>query len=260
MPEAVFRVILLASGLGYAALTLGFLRKSPWAISLWPWADTPLSYIFLGSITGAFAAGALWAAVQNRLSAVQGSLVGLTAIYAGSALALLRLDLPAGSASRTPAVAAAVVALGAALLFPVARRQPRPPGIPLEPLVRWSCGIFALALAAAGAALLARLPNIFPWPLSPPSSTLFGLVFCGLSVVYAQVCWSGWRDAAVITMAGFLVYDLILLPPFLRHFAKVAPEKLPSLGLYTAVLVYSAALALWFLIWRRAFLAPSGPR
>jgi hypothetical protein len=60
-------------------------------------------------------------------------------------------------------------------------------------------------------------------------------------------------------MAGFLVYDIVLLPPFLAHFAAVTPERTTSLVLYVAVLVYSAALAVWFIVSEaRRGLKPAG--
>jgi hypothetical protein len=53
-----------------------------------------------------------------------------------------------------------------------------------------------------------------------------------------------------VALLGFLVYDLVLLPPFLLHFAKVAPAHMPSLIVYVAVLIYSLGLSAWFLVSR----------
>jgi hypothetical protein len=252
MTTGLIRMILGAAGGIYAVLTVGFVGHMAWAVALWPWPDTPLSYIFIGSITGAFAIGALWSAATGRVRAVGGSLFGLTLIYGSIAVCLAFASLPEGVSARPHAAVAAATALASAILLRLVARQPVQPTAPLETIVRQSSLIFALALAGAGLALLARMPHVFPWPLSPASSTVFGLTFLGLSLIYGQVWLSGSRDAAVITMAGFLVYDLILLPPFLGHFAKVPPEKLLSLSVYTAVLIYSALLAIWFLFWRGA--------
>jgi hypothetical protein len=41
---------------------------------------------------------------------------------------------------------------------------------------------------------------------------------------------------------GFLAYDLVLIIPFLQHFANVRPEMLLSLTIYTAVVSYSGLL------------------
>ena len=55
-----------------------------------------------------------------------------------------------------------------------------------------------------------------------------------------------WANAAG-QLLGFLVYDLVLLGPFLRHFGVVAPAHRASLTVYTAVLLVSAALAVYYL-------------
>ena len=254
MSQNFIRVILFAAGLTYAVLTFGFTMRQGWAIDLWPWPDTPLSYIFIGSISGALAAGALWSALSGHLAAVAGSLAGLVVIY-GSIGAYLGVQTiwGQGSYSAHALVAGATGTASVLLLIAVLRiSERRNTAVALEPLVRTSTGIFALALSLAGAALVMHRQTVFPWPLSPASSTVFGLIFLGLALVYAQVCVSGSRAAAVVAMAGFLVYDLILLPPFIGHFARVTPERMLSLTLYTSVLVYSAALAIWFLVWRRA--------
>jgi hypothetical protein len=48
-------------------------------------------------------------------------------------------------------------------------------------------------------------------------------------------------------LLGFLAYDLVLIGPFLQHFSTVRPEMRLSLVLYTAVVVYSGLLAIYFL-------------
>lgn len=48
-------------------------------------------------------------------------------------------------------------------------------------------------------------------------------------------------------LAGFLAYDIVLLPPFLTRLPSVAPEYRVSLIIYTAVLVYSALIAGYYL-------------
>ena len=51
---------------------------------------------------------------------------------------------------------------------------------------------------------------------------------------------------------SFLVYDLVLIMPFLAHFAVVKPELLPSLLIYTAVLIGSGAMASYYLFVNKA--------
>ena len=242
------RAILIASGLVYAAFTYGFATRADWATRLWLWPDTPLSHSFIGSVCGALAIGAGWSGLTGHLHAVAGSLRGLVVIYGGVGVYLLAL-VAKGEGALIPHAEVALLtgAAALALLVAVTRLPPPPAEPPLEPVVRISTAVFAAALFLAGAALVARIPGIFPWPLSGPSSTVFALIFLGLSTIYADVARTGARGAAIVAMSGFLVYDLILLPPFLGHFDKVPAELVTSLSVYVAVLIYSAGLALWFL-------------
>lgn len=252
---AVLRGILLGAGLVYALMTWGFVSRSSWATGLWPWQDTPLSYTFIGSICGALAVGAVWSALSGRVHGVAGSLRGLVVIYGTIGVYLMARALSGEGALAIHAMVALLTAAASLSLLVLLGRVPRLQGKepPLEPVVRVSTGVFALALALAGGALVLRLPGVFPWPLSAQSSTVFGLVFMGLAMVYADVALSGLRSAALVAMSGFLVYDVILLPPFLKHFERVAPDLRISLTVYVAVLIYSALLAVWFLFrprWR----------
>ena len=243
------RGILVAAGMIYAVLTLGFVTRSTRATDLWPWADTPLSCTFIGSVCGALAVGALWSGLSGQVKAVAGSLRGLVVIYGCVGAYLLARALSGETAFRVHAMVALLTAAAALFLLVALQRLPPSEGAMrrLEPVVRGSAAVFALALMLAGVALIARLPGVFPWPLSAPSSTVFGLIFLGLSLVYADLAWSGNRSAAIVAMSGFLVYDIILLPPFLAHFSRVPPELTTSLTLYVGVLIYSAVLAVWFL-------------
>jgi len=55
-----------------------------------------------------------------------------------------------------------------------------------------------------------------------------------------------WGNA-VGQLAGFLAYDLVLLAPFLEHFSAARGGSLVSLIIYVAFLVYSGALASYYL-------------
>jgi hypothetical protein len=111
-------------------------------------------------------------------------------------------------------------------------------------------GGMAAVLIAVGVSLSVKLRNVFPWPLKPETSLLYGCMFLGLFVSYAYAAWRGrWADIQLL-LIGVLVYDLILIGPFLRHFARVPPDHLTSLILYTAVLVSTGIVASWYLVAR----------
>ena len=113
-------------------------------------------------------------------------------------------------------------------------------------LIRVSFGALAVVLVAAGTALIFHA-DIFPWHLGPETSVMFGLVYIGAAVYFIHgFLEPRWSNAAG-QLAGFLVYDLILLPPFFDHFKAVHGRALLSLIIYVAVLLYTAALAAYYL-------------
>jgi K+-sensing histidine kinase KdpD len=112
--------------------------------------------------------------------------------------------------------------------------------------------VFGVVLTAVAIALLLGAPTIFPWPLDPRSSVLFGWIFMGAMTyfIYA-VLRPGWYNARG-QLLGFLAYDLVLIVPFVQHFATVKPEHLLSLVIYLTVIVYSGLLAGFYLVANRA--------
>ena len=47
------RIALVLAGVASLVLCLGFVLEAAWATALWPWQESPLSYLFLGSIAAA---------------------------------------------------------------------------------------------------------------------------------------------------------------------------------------------------------------
>lgn len=230
-----------------AVLAFGFVTRAGWATGLWPWDEGRLSYLFLGSVLAALAAGGALVVWRQSWRGALPSLIAVAVLFGGLGAECARLWLRGEAAAGAFVLACLATALGAVVLgidvsrLPGGQRR-------LAALPRLSCAVFSLALIGAGAALLAGAPHVFPWPLSPQTARLFGLIFLGLSLSYGLTAlWAG-HESGLVALAGFLVYDLILLPPFVAHFASVTPERLLSLSLYVAVLVYSAALAIWVLV------------
>ena len=56
---------------------------------------------------------------------------------------------------------------------------------PLPNLVRVSFAVFCVALVLTSSALLLRADHIFPWPLKPESSVVFGCLFIGSAIYFA---------------------------------------------------------------------------
>lgn len=248
----VLRAIFLGTGIFYLVLAVGFGLRLPAVTALWLWEDTRLSHLFIASVLAALSAGAFWTAWSGHVRAAAPSLTGLSLAFLASGLYLMALVRDGTAPQVLPHALGYLLATVIAWLLLAAMRDQPPDARPITALVRWSCVLYAITLATAGAALVARFPNVFPWPLSPGSSVVFGFTFLGLAAVYALTALRGGAGAATVAMAGFLAYDIVLLPPFLGHFANVTPERLPSLTIYTAVLVYSAVVAAHYLLTERS--------
>jgi hypothetical protein len=235
-------------GVGFLILATGFILRMPWATSLWPdggpWVS-PLSFLFVGSMLAAVGAAAVYAAWIGDSRVAAGGSIALLVLYAAMAVATAAFWFAGrpglGGHALTFAIAAAVVAtlLGASLAAP--RTDPKP----VPALVRLAFVVFAVVLLATGTSLILRLPNVFPWPLLPLSSVLYGCMFLGFAANYAYVAWRGTMREAKVSLVGFAVYDLVLIVPFIRHFGVVAPEMRTSLTIYTGVLVFSAIVAVY---------------
>jgi hypothetical protein len=65
---------------------------------------------------------------------------------------------------------------------------------------------------------------------------------------FASAIKAGVWGAARGPLAGFLAYDLVLIGPFITMFPDVSEKLFISLIVYTAVVVYSGALATWYLL------------
>ena len=246
-------------GMICVGLAAGFAFAVPQVLRLWPWSDGPLSYLFIASILAAFASGSLLVAWSRDWRAAAGGGIALAVGFGAMAVAMS-------------------VAPG--------RRMPHlrytSSDLPWsQSLVRrYSCGPFGFrAPTRARRRCSPRLPprcflaSCSSWASRsrPECRTsfhgrsslphrLFGLTFIGLSLNYYYVLARGrWGDAQV-SLLGFLAYDLVLIGPFLRHFANVGDAHRLSLIVYTSALVYSALLAAYYLFLDRKWRLGMGGR
>jgi hypothetical protein len=241
------RLGLIVAGLVTLVLAVGFVAELEWAIDLWPWPVSSLSYVFIASILAAIAMPVIWIGISDELAAIQAGAINLAITYGGFTVYLVTLLGDAGQ----PALGAyvAVFALGfVAMVITFARTRriewldPRPMPGP----VRASFGVFALALVAFGTALVFGA-DVFPWDLSDEASVMFGFIYLGAAAYFV---WGflhpAWPNAQG-QLVGFLAYDVVLLGPFLEQFGEVSGGKLTSLIIYTAFLLYSGGLAAYYL-------------
>jgi hypothetical protein len=256
MPESQQRglqILTWVVGVVMTILTLGFYFQMEWATSLWMWEDGRLSFIFVASITAAVALPMFWIGWSAEWGAAAGGAINLFIQAAGIGLFLLQLTLFNNQSNLWLHIA--IFGLFAAIngvLFLRSRHLPYRDSRPTPAPVRYAFVIFVILLIIAAGALLTKTPNIFPWPLKPETSVVIGWVFAG-TVIYFSYPFlrSGWSNAAG-QLLGFLAYDVILIVPFLQHFGTVLPEHRLSLMIYTGVLIFSGAVAIYYLFINKA--------
>ena len=242
------RWALLLFGLLNLALAGGLFLQMEWATQVWPWPDGRLSYIFVASIFAAVAAALLWIGATGELRPLTAGALNLMVTLGGITAYLLFLALQGGR----PEVLGYAAATGLGFLVSVVAflwarrvpvRDPRP--TPTGALVSFL--LFALVLIAASIALFMRQEAIFPWPLNPDTSMLFGWIFLGDAFYFLYgLVHRRWHNAAP-QLWSFLAYDLLLLGPLVGHLDAVAAEHRPSLLIYISVLLFSLVVAVVYL-------------
>ena len=240
-------IVTFIGGLLVLVLAFGFIFQVPFVIHIWPWTDGRLSYIFVGSILAAISASAIWIGWSGELGALSGGALNISVIAITSTIYYLQLAL---SGSRPNLLAYGIVSLLAALISSIiffrSRRIPLSVSILTPQWVRISFGIFLAALTLASLALIFHLP-IFPWALNADSSVIFGCTFLGNAAYFLYgLLFPNWHNAKG-QLLSFLAYDLVLIGPFFALFGTIKPQFELSLILYVAVLIYSGAVAVYYL-------------
>jgi hypothetical protein len=245
------RVVLLIFVTLGVILGIGFYAQLSWATGLWPWPDSYLSYVFLSSYAVAIAGGVLWVALSGSLGAAKGGLINLGVATAG--MAVFGFQAAQTNQAVLPlAIFCSVALLSFVVFYWLIRRAPIQDRRATPLPVRVSFAVFTVVLVAVGVALILNDPTIFPWSLRAETSVIIGWAFLGAACYFLYGALRPRWDNAGGQLLGFLGYDLILIVPFLRHFANVPPGHVLSLIVYVIVLVYSGALAIYYLFINRS--------
>ena len=243
--KPVVRVALVLIGTAQLVAAVALIMQwPPPLVEAWPFPNTtPLTFIFVASILAAAAASQLWAAATQNYGAMAGIGLDYLAIFAAMTFLLPNLVFAALSA------ATAVFGLA---LFLWARRIPIPAQPPQPRPVRWSFAVFVVSLFAVGGLVVVGVPNVIPWSITPQLSVVAAWMFIGAALYFLySLLAPSWLNSAG-QLLGFLAYDVVLIVPFLTRFPTTPPEFALGLTVYTAVVVYSAVLAVYYLFVNRA--------
>lgn len=241
------RVLTLTIGVILLLFTLGLIFQLSWATSWWPWPDTRLSYLFVGSIFAAVTVAVIWIGWTGEWGALPAGALNVFVIAATTAFFFLLLFFQGTHPRLLPyGIIGILIALLSGSAFLWGRRFPLHEQSPTPLFVRISFGLFVGVLVLAAGALIFHSP-VFPWPLSSESSVIFGCIFLGDAFYFLYgLLYPRWHNARG-QLLSFLVYDLVLIFPFLGFFASVQPAHRLSLILYIVVLLYSGILATYYL-------------
>jgi hypothetical protein len=234
------------------ALALGFLFRLPWALALWPWATGRLSYMFIGSILAAIGAGVAWIAWSQETGSLPAGFLDLAVTLGGFAGHLTVTAVRADRSELVPyAIGCAVLAGGNLVAFWRTRDLIAPSPQRLDGLARGSFAAFTAILTAVGIALIFRTDGVMPWPLDPDTSVIIGWIFVGNASYFLYGAVRARWDAARAQLWSFLAYDIVLLGPLLLHYRDAPPDLRTNVIVYSAILVYSGALAVYYLLLNR---------
>jgi hypothetical protein len=254
--KAILLLVVAGQAVGAIVLAFGF----PTAMALLPFEGaTPMSYILLASFLAAAAVSTGWAVLAERPRALSGIALDYLAIFVSTtAFAVLRAVGGGGQDLGWMVVPGFATAAFGLWLFAWSRRFAWRDSRPMPRVVRASFVVFVVALVAVASLLIAGVPDVLPWPITPDLSVLFGLEFLGAAAYFAYGLAIPVWENAVGQLAGFLAYDLVLIVPFLTRLPGIADKFRISLILYLIVVVYSGLLAGYYLLVARRYRVRDG--
>src|SRR5687767_4417834 len=239
---------MLTAALVQLLVAIGFFTQMPWTRTFWPFDYTDhLSFVFMASIAAA-AASTLWCLYTREERGLAGIALDYVFIFGPLAVFSWQHDNRLPDPELILLVGAGVLGIVSGIaLFLWSRRIPFHQTQPTPLPIRIAFGVFFIALILVGGALVLNRDGIMPWSLTTDSSVLYGWFFIGAAIYFLYgLLHPVWGNAGG-QLSGFLMYDLVLIGPFLLHIARVDPNLLLSLIIYIVVLVSSGAIAIYYL-------------
>lgn len=243
-----WRFGLIIGGFVFLVVSFGYYNQAEWAIATWPLEAAPFAYTFLAAIQAAIGAALLWFGFSQEWAALTAGALNLMVMMAGFGLVFSGLAMD-GQPKLWPYVIGAIVAVLLNIAIFVwshrhnLRQRQRAPR-----LLLFSFALFGVTLLVVGISLLMGEPSLFPWTLNRETAVLFGWIFIGDAFYFLYGVWRPYWGYMYAPLCSFLAYDLVLIGRAIAHFENVSPEWRLNLGLYTAVLLYSAGLAIYYLL------------
>lgn len=242
----LLRGLTLVTGLVILSFAIGFILRLPFATAIWPWEDGRYSYLFVGSILAAVSAAALWVGWTGEFGALPAGSVNVFVIALTTSTYFFKLTSQGRTEMALFGLFAAVSAVASLAAFFWSLKIPLKETRPMPRLVKVSFWIFIASLFFFGGALILQEP-IFPWALKPDTSVIFGCIFLGDAFYFLYGMFRpNWHNA-LGQLLSFLAYDLVLIVPFVGLLNTVEPGRFINLIVYTAVLIYSGGLAVYYL-------------
>ena len=252
---------IMVVGLLLLVLAGGFVAQQPWALGLWPWLERDLSYVFLGAVVAAMAAGLGRIGFAAEWGGLAAGALNLFIAASGAAYFLFQVPAQKNQPDIQPyAWAALAIVLVSALLFVWSQRQPDGDPSPTPPPVLIAYGVFVVLLSIAGMALVMRQSGILPWRLRTAfSSVLLGWMFIGNAFYFFYaLIFPHWRNARA-HLWSLLAFTLVMFPFYAAYVVEVfshpRAQRL-SLVIGLVVMIYGAATAACYLWPSRSARAP----
>ncbi len=245
----VLRYFLFLVCILQSAMAIALFLQWRFVVNVWPFeGTTPLTFIFLSSIFAAAAASTLWALASKAYGTLAG--IALDYITILMPLAVLSFKL-AGNGDAGQFVFVGIVSV-IGVLFGIGMllwslRIPIDTAISMPVLARYAFVFFIVALVIVSVQLILKVPNVIPWKITPVLSVVIGWMFVGAMTYFIYgLIRPSWSNTAG-QLAGFLAYDAVLIVPFLKRLPSTPPEHRLGLIIYTAVIVLSGLLAIYYL-------------
>lgn len=220
------------------------------AADLWVWPKSlPLARAFAGAWIAGGLIPLIWSGLTGHFAPLRSlALAGIVAT-GGSAILLFNKHNLAGNERYLPFSLIFLIAFIVIIfVFIKGRQVPASRDNAVSPVVRWVFLLFTFLLVYFGIALLLDTPNIFPIQLSTDLGAMYGCFFLGSSAYFFFGFLKPTRFWTVGPMLSFLVYDLLLIPPYLKYATVVPAQFQTSLTIYLGVLISSALFCGYYLI------------